>query len=414
MELVNITAKRATTDSLGRYYTTDGASEALVKQLLHHKPRRVLDLGAGGGALTLAARREWTEAEFVTVDIDIQSQHAIQTLMNISNDGKHVHYHFDALSLDLPDLLGGPSKHADVAICNPPFIKPAWKKDYEKILEDAGLSGCYATIKDASADVLFLAQNLRLIRDDGSLGIIVPDSIVSGKKHVGLRRALVENHRIDSVIKLPRNVFVGTDAQAYIITLTKHGENNERVELKEINSVGDLCAPIFLSKKDAYIRLDFGFNALLQSVGKDSKPLGDLVYGIWRGNVSSKSRLDFRHKIFHLTDFPARENSDCFKFPKHFYSESGPAMSGAVIARAGDILLARVGRNLEDKVCLIADGVAAVTDCVYVIRPKDEYREAIFESLSSELGRQWIGNAAHGVSARQLPKCDLINFPVSV
>ena len=401
--------RKSSTDPLGRYYTFDSASRLLIQQLQSKSPRRILDLGAGAGSLTLAARREWQNAQIITVDIDAASSISLAAYSELGN---HTHFNYDALKLDLPQVIGGADSLSDLAICNPPFSKPIWRKEYFSILEDAGLSGCYSTLRDATAEVLFLAQNLRLIRDKGSLGIIVPDGIVSGSKHKKLREELIRSHGVESVIKLPRRVFAGTDSQAYIITLTKNGTTKEQIELRQLTTTGTWNNPIYVDNKKAESSFDFSYNAIQPPEDNLTEKLKDVIVSLKRGKVASSSRKKQEYQVFHVTDFP--DEMGGFSVPKEFQVVRVAKDFTGVLAKKGDIVLARVGRNLESKLCYISEGQMEVTDCVYVISLNEINRERVFSSLQSKFGRHWFSQVAHGVSARHLPMCDLLNFPVQL
>jgi type I restriction enzyme M protein len=53
--------------------------------------------------------------------------------------------------------------------------------------------------------LLFLALFLRLLKTGGRAAVIVPDGVLFGssKAHKDLRRILVEENKLDAVIKLP-------------------------------------------------------------------------------------------------------------------------------------------------------------------------------------------------------------------
>ncbi|WP_295455669.1 N-6 DNA methylase [uncultured Thiodictyon sp.] len=57
--------------------------------------------------------------------------------------------------------------------------------------------------------MLFLALFLRLLKIGGRTAVIAPDGVLFGssKAHQALRRMLVEEHKLDAVIKLPSGVF---------------------------------------------------------------------------------------------------------------------------------------------------------------------------------------------------------------
>ncbi len=64
-------------------------------------------------------------------------------------------------------------------------------------------------VRTRKAELLFLARCLRLLRPGGRAAVIVPDGVLfgSGIAHRTLRRRLVEDHRLEGVIKLPGGVF---------------------------------------------------------------------------------------------------------------------------------------------------------------------------------------------------------------
>lgn len=408
MTIIGSPFRNSKSDTLGRYYTTALASEVLVNELRTHDPSRVLDLGCGDGALSVAARSAWKHAEIVTVDIDAASIIALNRLASTQETGVIRHFSVDALRPDLPAVLGGESALSDLAICNPPFIRPKWRKGFEDVLKSAGLDACYTSRHDITGEVLFLAQNLRMVRTAGHIGIIVPDSIVAGKKHRGLRECLLACHRIESVIRLPRTAFAGTDAQGYVLVLMKDRPSTEGIVTREMFPDGTLGAPLWMDPREAAVRLDMSYQPVGQPRG--TAKLADLVASVSRGNVSSSERLQLPVPAFHTTDFPENGLSS-FSFGRKFGINRRLFTSG-VCAQAGDILLARVGRNLEKKICLVAKGAAMVTDCVYVVRPLPNQTTRIFNALTSNRGRDWLARVSHGVSARQLPKSDLLQFPI--
>lgn len=86
-------------------------------------------------------------------------------------------------------------------LANPPF---AGSLDFEATAKDLQL-----IVKTKKTELLFLALFLRLLKVGGRAAVIVPDGALSGpsKAHKELRRMLVEDHKLDAVIKLPSGVF---------------------------------------------------------------------------------------------------------------------------------------------------------------------------------------------------------------
>ncbi|GAA4597835.1 type I restriction enzyme M protein [Actinoplanes octamycinicus] len=86
-------------------------------------------------------------------------------------------------------------------LANPPF---AGSLDYEATAKDL-----QQIVKTKKTELLFLALFLRLLKPGGRAAVIVPDGVLFGstKAHRDVRRMLVEEHKLESVVKLPSGVF---------------------------------------------------------------------------------------------------------------------------------------------------------------------------------------------------------------
>src|SRR5204863_3213123 len=64
-------------------------------------------------------------------------------------------------------------------------------------------------VKTKKTELLFLALFLRLLKPGGRAAVIVPEGVLFGASnaHKGIRRILVEDHKLDAVVKLPSGVF---------------------------------------------------------------------------------------------------------------------------------------------------------------------------------------------------------------
>lgn len=116
--------------------------------------------------------------------------------------------------------------HAGVAgqysliLANPPF---AGSLDYESTAKDL-----LQIVKTKKTELLFLALFLRLLKPGGRAAVIVPDGVLFGssKAHKELRRMLVEDQRLDSIISMPSGVFrpyAGVSTAILLFTKTDSG-----------------------------------------------------------------------------------------------------------------------------------------------------------------------------------------------
>lgn len=395
-------------NQLGRFYTRDHIGTLLIAQLDHRAPSRIVDLGAGEGSLARAARHRWASAEIFTVDVDNSASKRLTSYFAKVSPAAHKHLCADALRRDLPDLLRSQGGPIDVAICNPPFVTPEWRRGFGEILEEAGFSACLPVLHEADAALLFLAQNLRVLEHGGTIGIVLPDSLISAKRYRPFRETLLSKYSLLKTVRLPRRSFLRTDALAFIAVLGKRGPTVGQVQVQSFDVVSGLSFSRNISIDQAIDRLDFVYHDQQPITEGSVVPLGSICTRVARGSLTTTQRLESKHPVTHLTDLGLHAGGTRIALPYV------AAASNLICATGGDILLARVGRNLEEKVYLVSAGSCPITDCIYAITVQKKYRSTAFAQLRSERGRKWLASRAYGVSAKQLTKADLLSFPIQL
>lgn len=400
-------------DKLGRYYTKRDIGAALVDQMTGLRPNSLLDLGAGGGSLSRAALARWEGVQLLTVDIDARAQTYLREILGTSRIHEHSHINADALSSKLPQLISARAQQIDAGVCNPPFISPRWRRGFAEILEEVGFSGCAPVLCDVEAALIFLAQNLRVLSAHATLGIILPDTLVSGAKYRRFRHELLTRYLVKKTVRLPRGSFRGTDALAHIVIISKGDTTKGKIPLQTLAGNG-LSSDRLLVEVDAAIeRLDYAYHAQ-QNTGAASRrtyvALGQVCHELTRGLLSTTEARSAPFPVFHTTDL----NCSWLGTWRNLSSFSSAKAEGcqAVRARPGDILMARIGRNLESKILGVSAGSPVLTDCVYRIRVPISLRRIVLEELTSARGQAWLTSRTYGVSAKQLSKADLLSFPL--
>jgi type I restriction enzyme M protein len=114
----------------------------------------------------------------------------------------------------------GDSDRYSLVLANPPF---AGSLDYETAAKDL-----IAVVKTKKTELLFMALFLKLLKPGGRAAVIVPDGVLFGSSaaHKEIRRMLVEDHRLDGIVKLPSGVFrpyAGVSTAIVLFTKTNSG-----------------------------------------------------------------------------------------------------------------------------------------------------------------------------------------------
>ena len=129
----------------------------------------------------------------------------------------------------LAESAASEAERYSVILANPPF---AGSLDYETTAKDL-----QAIVKTKKTELLFLALFLRLLKPGGRAAVIVPDGVLfaSGKVYKEIRRILVEDQKLDAVVKLPGGVFrpyAGVSTAILFFTKTNSGGTDNVLVLR--------------------------------------------------------------------------------------------------------------------------------------------------------------------------------------
>jgi hypothetical protein len=384
---------------LADYYTGQAFASLLVSALKVEEPLNALDLGAGRGALLTALNGRWPTVRLHAAELD---SGGCLTLSKRFPELKL--FRGSGLSGDLLGALQLDCASIDVAVCNPPYLTHEHNNFTQHLLRDAGIEGCLQ-LKKLSSDLLFLAQNLRLLRNGGELGIILPDTLISGYEYAPFREALLTNHGVFGVIQIPSLAFAGAEAQTHALLIRRGCSTNDLVSLWQSAVDGGLRDEVKVPSNLLIHRMDHGYHAwrVGQSTA-DGPTLTELNAEIKRGSLTHSQCRERGLDTFHTGDF---ESTGLIRLVR------SPQPHGVISAEVGDILIARVGTRCIGRVGRVVEGHAAITDCVYRLRVPDPWREPLWRSLRSQAGQAWLQANAYGVCARSISKRDLLRFRVT-
>ncbi|WP_294542027.1 class I SAM-dependent DNA methyltransferase [uncultured Rhodoblastus sp.] len=207
---------------------------ALMVELMQPRPEDVICDPAAGTCGFLVAAGEYLRKHHAGLFSDARlKKHFNETLfngfdfdptmlrigaMNMALHGvenANVAYR-DSLAEDHAEDAGAYS----LVLANPPF---AGSLDNETTAKDL-----QRIVKTKKTELLFIALFLRLLKVGGRAAVIVPDGVLFGssKAHKDLRKMLVDENKLDAVIKLPSGVFrpyAGVSTAILVFTRTGVG-----------------------------------------------------------------------------------------------------------------------------------------------------------------------------------------------
>lgn len=230
-------SKLATSGTNGQFRTPQHIIDLLVELMEPQLGEKIIDPACGtAGFLINAAewmklkhkkslyntntRQKFYDGTFTGYDFD-RAMNRIATMNSYMHgfNESNIAYR-DSLS----ELPAQEHEHYDIVLANPPF---AGSLDAERV--DPAIRKIASTKK---TELLFLARFLTLLKVGGRAAVIVPEGVLFGstKAHKALRKELVENQKLDAVIKLPSGVFKpysGVSTAVLCFTKTDSGGTDE-------------------------------------------------------------------------------------------------------------------------------------------------------------------------------------------
>ena len=215
----------------GEFYTPQEVSELLAEITTVGKTEvnKVYDPACGSGSLLLkfskVLGRENVRQGFFGQEINL-------TTYNLCRINMFLHdINYNNFDIALGDTLTDP-KHwddepFDAIVSNPPYsIK--WEGDSNPLLiGDPRFSPAGVLAPKSKADLAFTMHILSWLSTSGTAGIVeFPGVLYKGGAEQKIRKYLIDNNYIDTVIQLPPDLFFGTGIATCIIVLKKSKKEN--------------------------------------------------------------------------------------------------------------------------------------------------------------------------------------------
>jgi len=223
----------------GEFYTPQRISDILSGivtldgQAPETGPRKkltsILDFACGSGSLLLNVRNRMVNAGGSVGMIYGQEKNVttynlcrMNMLLHGLKDSEFEIFHGDTLTNEW-DMLReqNPAKKPtfDAVVANPPF---SYRWDPNEALGEDMRFKNYGLAPKSAADFAFLLHGFHYLKDEGVMAIILPHGVLfRGGKEAAIRRKLLDEGHIDTVIGLPANLFYSTGIPVCILVLKK-------------------------------------------------------------------------------------------------------------------------------------------------------------------------------------------------
>lgn len=216
----------------GEFYTPQEVSELLAEITTVGKKEvnKVYDPACGSGSLLLkfakVLGRENVRQGFFGQEINL-------TTYNLCRINMFLHdINYNNFDVALGDTLIDP-KHwddepFDAIVSNPPY-SIRWEGDANPLLiNDPRFSPAGVLAPKSKADLAFTMHMLSWLSTSGTAAIVeFPGVLYRGGAEQKIRKYLIDNNYVDTVIQLPPDLFFGTTIATCIIVLKKSKKDNK-------------------------------------------------------------------------------------------------------------------------------------------------------------------------------------------
>jgi len=216
----------------GEFLTPQHVSK-LIAQLAMHKQtsvNKIYDPACGSGSLLLQAKKHFNNH---IIEEGFFGQEVNHTTYNLARMNMFLHnINYDKFNIVLGDTLRDPQlqndKPFDAIVSNPPYSVKWIGSDDPTLINDDRFAPAGVLAPKSKADFAFVLHALSYLSSKGRAAIVCfPGIFYRSGAEQKIRKYLVDNNFVETVIALAPNLFYGTSIAVNILVLSKHKTENK-------------------------------------------------------------------------------------------------------------------------------------------------------------------------------------------
>ncbi len=211
----------------GEFFTPQSVSKLIAKLATQGQTsiNKIYDPAAGSGSLLLQAKKQFDNH---IIEDGFFGQEINHTTYNLARMNMFLHnVNYDKFDISLGNTLIDPQfsedKPFDAIVSNPPYSINWIGSDDPTLINDERFAPAGVLAPKSKADFAFVLHSLSYLSSKGRAAIVCfPGIFYRGGAEQKIRKYLVENNFIETVISLAPNLFFGTSIAVNILVLSKH------------------------------------------------------------------------------------------------------------------------------------------------------------------------------------------------
>lgn len=209
----------------GEFFTPQEVSEILVRLATHDNDKidSVYDPACGSGSLLMKFQKIIGKEN---PNLKYYGQEINPTTYNLCRINMFLHnVNYNNFNIALGDTLLSPAHRGmefDAIVSNPPYSLKWIGKDSPILINDERYAPAGVLAPKSAADLAFTMHMLFHLKESGICAIVeFPGVLYRGGAEKQIRKYLIQNNYVDTVIQLPANLFFGVGIATCIIVLRK-------------------------------------------------------------------------------------------------------------------------------------------------------------------------------------------------
>ena len=211
----------------GEFFTPQNVSKLIARLALlgQSSVNKIYDPACGSGSLLLQAKKQFDDH---LIEEGFFGQEINHTTYNLARMNMFLHnINYDKFDIALGDTLLNPQygdqKPFDAIVSNPPYSVNWVGNDDPTLINDDRFAPAGILAPKSKADFAFVLHALSYLSARGRAAIVCfPGIFYRGGAEQKIRKYLVDNNFVETVISLPPNLFYGTSIAVNILVLSKH------------------------------------------------------------------------------------------------------------------------------------------------------------------------------------------------
>lgn len=210
----------------GEFFTPQSVSKLIAQLAIHNQTsiNKIYDPACGSGSLLLQAKKQFDEH---IIEDGFYGQEINHTTYNLARMNMFLHnINYDKFEIASGNTLLNPrfggDKPFDAIVSNPPYSVKWIGSDDPTLINDERFAPAGVLAPKSKADFAFVLHCLSYLSSKGRAAIVCfPGIFYRGGAEQKIRKYLVDNNYVETVISLAPNLFFGTSIAVNILVLSK-------------------------------------------------------------------------------------------------------------------------------------------------------------------------------------------------